>query len=70
MQGVEKAVRDYLDAVETVHGSAFREAVKVRHTGGANVVIEFPDGKRTLVGLDRLNMMTRLLLRQEMKKAA
>jgi len=68
---VEKAIEGYLDAVEQVHGKAFRAQTQLRHTGGTDIVIALPEGHKSIVSVGRLNLMAEHLKRQtELPKAA
>jgi len=68
---VERAIEGYLNAVEQVHGKAFRAQTEIRHTGGSDVVIALPEGHKSIVSIGRLNLMAEHLKRQsELAKAA
>ncbi|MDX8407893.1 MAG: hypothetical protein R8L58_05865 [Mariprofundaceae bacterium] len=61
---VERAIEEYLNAVEQVHGKAFRAQTQLRHTGGSDVVIALPEGHKSIVSVGRLKLMAEHLKRQ------
>ncbi|RMH61868.1 MAG: hypothetical protein D6678_02205 [Zetaproteobacteria bacterium] len=65
MEQVQKQIEDYLDAVEQVHGPEARNKLRVRWTGGTQVVLHhLSNGARRLVDLGSLRLMARQLRRQ------
>lgn len=71
MPSVSKTIENYLEAVEQVHGKAHRDQTRIHHAGGSDVVVQYPEGHRAIVGLGQLELMTEHLQRQAtLKKAA
>jgi len=62
MKHVHKQIEDYLNAVEQAHGPEARNTLRVRWTGGTQVVLhQLSNGARRLVELGRLRLMARQL---------
>ena len=66
MSQINKTISEYLNSVAEVHGPAYRNLTSIRHAGGSDVIIEFPEGHKSSVSLGRLRLMSRQL----QKKAA
>ena len=71
MQQIEHSIAEYLDALAKIHGQAYSGRTVVRHTGGADVVIAYPNGHKTIINIGRLRLMTEHLRAQaDFKQAA
>ena len=71
MQQIEHSINEYMEALTGSHGNNYRDQTNVRHTGGSDVVIEYPEGSKAIVSIGRLRLMTKHLRTQaEFKKAA
>jgi len=70
---IQLAIEQYLDAVEKVHGPAYRQQTEVSFGGGHYVRIRHPDTREgEVVAVGHLDLMTQKLLDQGrlLKKAA
>ena len=68
MPGVEKAIEGYLEAVALAFGQDYRARTRVRSTGGSDMVIEYPDGHKSIVNLEMLNLRSKYLKQEASHK--
>jgi len=70
LQSIQSAIDGYRAALEAVHGPEYASRMQVSHAGGADVVLQYPEGHRTIVSIGHLELMTDHLHQSALRKAA
>jgi len=70
LQSIQNAIDEYRTALEAVHGPEYAGRTKLRYAGGADVVMEYPEGHRAIISIGHLELMTEHLQQITPRKAA
>ncbi len=66
MQVIQEKIDEFMDAIDQVHGEAYKNNMVVEHKGGSLILVQYPDKPEgMIVGLDVLELMTKNLHSQE-----
>lgn len=70
MNQIEQTMNEFLDALAAHQGDDYRRRTKLRYAQGSEVVIEYPEGHKTIVSLGNLQLMTEHLKHQPPQRKA
>ena len=61
MISLKVTITEFLNIIARMKGTSYRDHTIVRHAGGSDVVIEYPEGRKEIVSAGRLRLMTQHL---------
>ena len=70
MQAIQELISQYLTALTNARGEEFGQATSVSHIGETNLLIVYPDGNKSVVGIGRLRQMISHLNFQAVESAS